>query len=160
MLKLLFNRNSLIVKACFWGAALLTAGFLYRGGWMGLTLIQKILFGLMTIQVIFAKAVEIFPWYPKDAPGPGISLQFQKAIVPVAYLWVFAAIFMWLRPMTFVLFLFNLLLLPMGIVACILIHFHRKDSDPSRPNFLSGSPERTMLQAPEEPDLQPEWASK
>src|SRR4030095_3590224 len=139
MLKLFFHRNSLLVKGAFWIAGFLTAAFIYTGDFSSLTLAQKILFALLLIQVAFAKAVEIYPWYPKEALGPGIRLQFQKAIVPVAYLWLSALLFLWLKPLTLLLALFNLLLFPMGVVASILIHFHRMDPDPSEPNILSSA---------------------
>jgi hypothetical protein len=153
MLKLFFNRDSLIVKACFWGAALLTFLFLRRGGWEALHLSEKILFGFLIFQIFFAKAVEIYPWYPKEALGPGIRLQFQKAIVPVSYLWLAFILLEWIKPLKVWLVSFNLLLLPMGIVACILIYFHRMDPDSSRPNVLSGAKETTV---PSETALTPE----
>lgn len=138
MLRLFFNRNSLWVKAAFWGGAFLTFLFFYQGRFSPLPILPKIFFLLFLLQILFAKAVDLYPWYPKGALGPGIALQFQKAIVPVSYLWTFGmALFFW-KASTFLLILLNLFLLPMGAVACILIHFHRKDPDPSQPNILSG----------------------
>jgi len=139
MLKLFFNRKSLLVQVAFWGAAVLTAVFIVKGGWASMTLSQKVLLGLVLAQVAFAKGVCLYPWYPKDAAGPGIRLQFDKALVPVAYLWLASSVFLWLKPLTLLLALFNLLLLPIGVVACVLIRFHGKDPDPSQPNLLSGT---------------------
>ncbi|MFO1518750.1 MAG: hypothetical protein U1F57_03655 [bacterium] len=137
MLRLFFNRNSLWVKAAFWGGAFLTFLFFYQGRFSPLPILPKIFFLLFLLQILFAKAVDLYPWYPKGALGPGIALQFQKAIVPgLLYLDLLGG-----RPWkasTFLLILLNLFLLPMGAVACILIHFHRKDPDPSQPNILSG----------------------
>ena len=139
MLRLFFNRNSIFVQLAFWGAMVLTLLYFWGDDWLFLSGWQRGLLIACLVQILFAKAVELYPWYPRGSSGPGIGLQFQKAIVPVSYLWLSLLLWMEWKPLTFVLVLYNLLLFPMGAVACILIYFHRKDPDRSDPNFLSGS---------------------
>jgi hypothetical protein len=138
MLRLFFNRNSLFVRFAFWGAFGLTLVFFLDLGWVVLDGVQRILWLACLVQISFAKAVELYPWYPKENPGPGIRLQFQKAMVPVSYLWLSLTILLWWKPLTAFLLLYNALLFPMGAVACILIYFHRKDPERKSPNSLSG----------------------
>jgi len=140
MLRLFFHRNSLFVHLAFWGGLLLTVLYLWGNGWALLRGWQRLLFIACLSQILFAKLVDLYPWYPKTSAGPGIGLQFQKAIVPVSYLWLSLALWMWVKPITAILIAYNLLLLPIGAVACILIYFHRLDPDRNDPNPLSGSP--------------------
>lgn len=127
------------MKSFYWSGALLTFFFIYQGHWNPLTLLQQILLGLFLAQVLFAQALVLYPLYPKDAAGPGIQLQFQKALVPIAYIWPSFMILLWLKPFTWILLGFNLLLVPISAVACILLYFHSIDPDPSHPNELSGN---------------------
>lgn len=138
MLKLFFHRNSLFVKIAYWSAFTLTVLYFFKGRLEFLSLIEKIFLFLFLFQILFAQIVEIYPWYPKGAKGPGIRLQFQKAIVPASYIWLVLIIFIWMNVLIIPLIFFNILMLPISIVACILIYFHCIDPDPSSPNELSG----------------------
>jgi hypothetical protein len=139
MLRLFFHRNSLFMQLTFWAALALTLLYFWRSGWALLSAWQRFLFVACLFQILFSKVLVLYPWYPKTSAGPGIGLQFQKAIVPVSYLWLSLILWMWIKPMSAVLIAYNLLLLPMGAVACILIYFHRLDPDRNDPNPLSGS---------------------
>jgi hypothetical protein len=138
MLRLFFHRESFFVKIAYWSGASLTLLFFLQHHFQSLTLAQKIFFILFLAQTLYAQAVELYPWYPKGAAGPGIRLQFQKALVPVSYIWLTILLSLWIKPLTLLLIIFNALLLPVSTVACILIYFHCKDPDPSCPNVLSG----------------------
>jgi hypothetical protein len=153
MLRLFFNRNSLFPKLAFWGALFTSVLFFWGDGWARLSPGQKFLWALCLFQILFAKAVDLYPWYPKDARGPGIGLQFQKAMIPVSYLWFSLILWLWFKPLTGLLILYNLLFLPMGAVACILIHFHRKDPDRQDPNGLSGAIQKPFLSTSTKPLL-------
>jgi len=153
MLRLFFNRNSLFVKTAFWGAALLTVIFFLRGGWEGLSASQRLLFLTALAQILFAKAVDLYPWYPKEARGPGIQLQFHKAIVPVSYLWLSLILLIWAYPHPLFLLAYNILFLPMGMVACILIYFHFRDPDRAQPNPLGSLHKGALTDGKITPDL-------
>lgn len=115
-----------------------TISLFYQGTFQRLSPLQKGFALAFLIQVAFAYGVKIYPWYPKNAAGPGIGLQFQKALVPIAYLWPLFLLNLTYFPSTFLLGFFAFILLPITAVAFILIYFHWKDPDPSRPNLLSG----------------------
>ncbi len=138
MLPLFFNRKSIVMRALFGIAAFLTFLYFYKGRFYFLTPIQEGLFYFSLFQVFFNTAILFYPWYPKNSRGLGITLQFQKAFVPVAYLWAVFMIGIWIKPVTFLLILYNLLLLPMGIVACILIYLYIRDPGRQTVNLLSG----------------------
>ncbi len=138
MLRLFFNRNSPIMKSFYWLGALLSLLFLWQGHWSLLNTSQKVLLGLFWLQVLFAQALLFYPFYPKNAPGPGITLQFQKALVPIAYLWPSAMILLWLQPLAILMILFNVLILPISSVACILIYFYSIDPERQNTNVLTG----------------------
>jgi len=124
--------------------SLLLASFLgtifviYQGAFQRLSPLQAGFALAFLIQVAFAYGVKIYPWYPKKAAGPGIGLQFQKALVPIAYSWPLFLLTLTYVPSTFLLGFFTFILLPITAVAFILIYFHWKDPDPSQPNILSG----------------------
>lgn len=138
MLKLFFNRNSPIMKGFYLLGALLSLFFLWQGHWQDLTSLQKIFLALFWLQVIFAQALVLYPFYPSKARGPGIRLQFQKALVPIAYIWPSFMILIWIKVYTGLLILFNVLLLPITAVACILIYFYSIDPERKNTNELTG----------------------
>ncbi len=138
MLRFFFNRNSPVMKSFYWLGALLSLLFLWQGHWTLLNGVQKILLGLFWLQVLFAQALVLYPFYPKDAPGPGITLQFKKALVPIAYIWPSAMTLIYFKPFSVFLILFNLLLLPISSVACILIYFYIIDPERQNTNILTG----------------------
>lgn len=138
MLRLFFNRNSPIMKGVYWLGALLSLLFLWQGHWALLSTTQQILLTLSWLQVLFAQVLVIYPFYPKNAKGPGITLQFQKALVPIAYLWPTFMILIWFKPWICFLILFNILLLPITSVACILLYFYCIDPERQNTNVLTG----------------------
>ncbi len=138
MLKTFFHRNSPYVKIAYIGGLILTFIFLYQKRVETFSSFQTAAFFLFLLQLLFAQTLVIYPWYPKEAKGPGIRLQFQKAMVPASYCWLVMLILFFLKIYTVPLLLFNFLMLPISVVACILIYFHRLDPDPSSPNELSG----------------------
>jgi len=127
------------MKAFYGSGALLTFLYFYQGRWSLLPILQKSLLVFFLAQVIYAQFLVLYPFYPSEARGPGIQLQFQKALVPIAYIWPLTMILLWIKPFTAFFFLMNLLLIPMSGVASILLYFHYRDPDPSSPNELSGS---------------------
>lgn len=138
MLRVFFNRNSPVMKSFYWLGALLSILYLWQGHWQDSNNTQKILLILFWLQVLYAQALVLYPFYPKNAPGPGISLQFQKALVPIAYLWPAGMILFWFFSSTAFLILFNLLLLPITTVAFILLYFYWKDPERHQVNELTG----------------------
>lgn len=138
MLKTFFHRNSLFVKLAYAGGLILTFIFLLQKKLELFSGFQQILFFFFLFQLLFAQILVIYPWYPKEAKGPGIKLQFQKAMVPISYFWLVLMPLLFLKVISFPLIFFNLLMLPISVVACILIYLHRLDPDPSSPNELSG----------------------
>ncbi len=138
MLKLLFNRNSWIVKLLFFVSAVLSLYFFMSVDWQSWTTLQKLALFFFFFQTFFSLGVEKYPWYPKNAPGPGIKLQFHKALVPIAYIWpLFLLIVLNSQP-TLLLYFFNIILFPITLTNSLLIALHFKDEDPSPPNYLSG----------------------
>ncbi len=138
MLKLFFHRDSLFVKLSFGLALASTALYFFTSNFFALTTLQKTGFLFFMFQVFFAKLIQLYPWYPKNAKGPGIRLQFDKAWVPVSCLWLFQISLLWMTTVTWVIWLLAILLVPITGTACILIFFHWRDPDPSDPNVLSG----------------------
>lgn len=138
MLRFFFNRNSPVMKGFYGLGALLSLYFLYQGHWQGLNGLQQCLLGIFWFQVLFAQGLVWFPFYPASAPGPGIKLQFQKALVPIAYLWPSFMLLMLWWPHTALLLLFDFLLLPISAVACILIYFYCIDPQRLETNVLTG----------------------
>lgn len=138
MLKLFFNRNSPTMKGFYLLGAVLSLVFLWQGHWSPLSSLQKSLLALFWLQVIFAQALVLYPFYPSNARGPGIRLQFQKALVPIAYIWPSFMILIWIKSYTGFLILFNVLLLPITTVACILIYFYCIDPERKNTNELTG----------------------
>ncbi|MBF0493091.1 MAG: hypothetical protein HQM15_09965 [Deltaproteobacteria bacterium] len=138
MLKLFFNRKSWIVKLLFFCSAGLSLYFFIKTDWRAWSLIRKSGLFLFFFQVFFAFGVEKYPWYPQDSLGPGIGLQFQKALVPIAYIWPLFLIGLYEFSSPPLFYIFNLLLLPITLTSSVLIFFHFTDDDSSPPNLLSG----------------------
>ncbi len=138
MLRLFFHRDSVIMKSLFFASFVGTILLFYQGAFQRLSNLQTILASVFLLQVGFAYFVKIYPWYPKNAAGPGITLQFQKALVPIAYLWPLFLLTTLYYPSAILLGFWSFFLLPITAVAFILIYFHWKDPDPSQPNLLSG----------------------
>lgn len=138
MLQFFFNRNSPVMKSFYWLGALLSILYLWQGHWQALDQVKKALLCLFWLQVLYAQALVLYPFYPKNAPGPGIQLQFQKALVPIAYIWPSFMILLWLFPHQIILILFNVLLLPITSVACILLYFYCIDPKRRQTNELTG----------------------
>ena len=137
MLKLFFNRKSWIVKTLLLISGVFTLYLLFKMNWKNTSFLYQGAFFLFLFQILLALGVEKYPWYPSQSPGPGISLQFQKALVPIAYIWPFFILNIYLSSFFFLLFL-NILLFPITFFSGALIYFHLKDEDPSPPNLLSG----------------------
>ncbi len=127
------------MKSFYWLGALLSILYLWQGHWQDLNKAQKILLSFFWLQVLYAQALVLYPFYPKNAPGPGITLQFQKALVPIAYLWPSFMILLFWIPHTALLLIFNLLLVPVSSVACILLYFYALDPDRKNTNVLTGT---------------------
>ena len=138
MLKLLFNRESILVKVAFYLGLLLMAFFFYQGQFQVLSLIEKILFIFFLLQVLFSKAMQLYPWYPSSTRGPGIRFQFDREMVPVSYILGIGFLLLQFPFVKTTLFFLNLLLLPISLVACIIGYLHYQD-DLKEPNILSGS---------------------
>lgn len=126
------------MKGFYWLGALLSILYLWQGHWQTLGPLQKGLLLLFWFQVLYAQALVLYPFYPKNAPGPGIQLQFQKALVPIAYLWPSFMILIWFKNYSFFFIIFNLLMLPISAVACILVYFYCLDPERRQTNLLTG----------------------
>lgn len=126
------------MKAFYILGAVLSLLYLWQGHWLSLTSFQKGLLVFFWFQVLFAQALVLYPFYPSNARGPGITLQFQKALVPIAYLWPSFMLLIWNKAYTFLLLLFDLFLLPISTVACILIYFYSIDPQRKNTNELTG----------------------
>ncbi len=140
MLRLFFHRESRFVTFNLWFCTFcLFYLFIFTSSLSFHSFTYQVFLFSFLLQVAFARGVELYPWYPKNAPGIGIRLQFQKALVLVSYFWLLQTISLIFFPSFTILLILDFLLLPITISACILIFFHFKDPDPSRPNILTGN---------------------
>jgi hypothetical protein len=137
MLKFFFNRNSLMVRLMNAVALLeiVTLGYFSFHPEFRLTLGFNTLF-LMTSWLVF-NLIHFIPWYPGQKEKLGIRFHFQKNLVPISYLLVFAFALKLAGVSEWVLLPFTLLFLPIYYVSAILLLFHFRDTSSMTPGYFS-----------------------
>lgn len=156
-LKILFNRESLVVRSLEAVGVFLSLLYFWKNGaHLGLT---SILYLFLFLSYLFVRACDSIDWYrrkdlnPADPRQVGIRVQFRKAIVPSSYILAVTSVLAVLGIPYLslgVLVLAVLMMLVVAPVNGILIYFHLKDNDPLPINFFSSN--RYVHEAPAGPE--------
>ncbi len=144
MLKIFFNRTSPLVRLLELIGVILSVWFLTKR--LPTDGVVPLLFLFLFCSYLFVRICDGVNWYPREKnlpPDPkrfGIRVQFQKAIVPSAYiLAITAAVALLEIPFlsTGVITFAVLLMLIVAPVNGILLYFHLRDKDPTPINYFS-----------------------
>lgn len=138
MFKILFNRNSWVVRSLEMGGVILSLVYL-KGRLSDLDLVTGFYLFLF-LCYLFVRICDWIHWYPKEPRGVGIEVHFKKSLVPTSYILSISSIFaLWNIPYlsTAVVVFAVLLMLVVAPVNGIQIYFHLRDKDPLSINYFS-----------------------
>lgn len=143
-MKILFNRESYVVRSLEIVGAVMSAFYLRRAvfhiDW------TAGFFCFFLISYLFIRICEGINWYPaydagdRDSRHIGIRVHFQKALVPTSYIFAISALFALMDiPVvsSAVVILAAVLMMVVAPVNGILIYFHLRDKDPLSINYFS-----------------------
>lgn len=139
-LRFFFNRRGVVVLSLIWIGWLSTATHLYR---LYFEPNQRgpVTTGLYTffaVFLLFRSFFRFYPWYDKEHRGHGIEEQFEKAMVPTAYITVATNLVFWLWDRSWPFLLFSSILLMIVVfVDFIMLYFHLKDPEKQPPGYFS-----------------------
>lgn len=139
-LRFFFNRRGGIVLSLVWIGWVSTAAHLSplyfapheRGA------VTKGLYTFFAILLFIRSFFRFFPWYDREHRGHGIEEQFEKAMVPTAYVTVVTNLVFWLwdRAWPFLVFT-SLLMMIVVFVDFIMLYFHLKDHEKQPPGYFA-----------------------
>jgi hypothetical protein len=144
MLKILFNRESLVVRFLELVGIAGSALFLKRK--LPAVDVTTGFFLFLLVAYLFVRICAWIRWYPKGerpADGPkriGIEVHFIKALVPTSYILAITSIIVLLDIpylSTSIVIFADLLMLVVAPVNGIQIYFHLRDKDPLPINYFS-----------------------
>lgn len=137
MLKTLFNRHAIMVRLMEVIGLVGSCAIVWLIFKNQLTTVQIILFSVVFLEYLFVRFCSSWRWYPEKIRSRGITIHFEKAVVPSSYL---LAITTW----SFFFFRSLSILITALILFAVVIHvnviilaLHLKDKDKTPPNYFS-----------------------
>lgn len=137
MLTFFFHRHGFMVRLM----EIIGLAGLFAVAWLifreRLTPVQIILLSIVFLEYLFVRFCASWRWYPEKIRSQGITIHFEKAMVPAGYL---LAIMTW----SFFFVRSSAILIAALILFIVIIHvnviilaLHRKDKDKTPPNYFS-----------------------
>jgi hypothetical protein len=102
-----------------------------------LTSAQIILLSIVFLEYLFVKFCASWSWYPKKIKSLGITIHFEKAMVPTSYLLAIMTWSFFFARGYAILIAALIILIIIVHVNVILLALHRKDRDETPPNYFS-----------------------
>ncbi len=140
MLKILFYRNSFVVRAME-AIGVFDSILFLKGRLPSVDFVTGLYLFLLALYA-FIRICDAIPWYKGKPRGMGIEVHFRKAIVPTSYILAITSLLCLFEVPILtqvVLFIAILFMLVVTSVNGILIWFHLRDRDPLPINYFSSN---------------------
>ena len=152
MLKLFFNKDSILVKAAELLGVILLLILIISWWPSGKSIAHQVAFFLFIFEYLAIRFFTLFRWYdadgqnamiwsikniPKGDDCSGIELHFLKVLVPTAYIVPLVSLLLLLGVPGYLLYFTDFLLAVILHISFILIYFHKKDKETLPVNYFT-----------------------